>query len=210
MMDLTQMAISVTQVPPLYAAETASRQAELVFYLDGNGNNKLDIYALGNPSPDRVVGRAPDARIVWGMGRSTDTTKAQPTQKSAGRVCTKEAPDYSLVCGMDDHDPGLAPSSPIPVQFLNEGVLGAYTCAGFWGSQQWLEGDGHLSADLRRQICNRCSTANESALGGEGGCRWESTSGGGWRACVDDPGLCGTTFCHVAAGPYVPGQSDCP
>jgi len=208
--DGIPMAINVTRAPPAFA-ETASRQAELVFYLDGNGNDKLDVYPLGIASPDRVVGRAPDTRIVWGLGR-TDTTKAEPTQRSAGRVCTKEPPDYSLVCGMDDNNPGpgLAVSSPIPVQFLREEVLGSYTCAGFWGSQEWLDGDLRLSTDLRRQICNRCSSSNESASGGEGGCRWEPMSGGGWKACVDDPRLCGTTFCHVATGPYVPGQSDCP
>jgi hypothetical protein len=202
------LAIDVTRGPPVFEAETASRQAELVFYVDGDGNEKLDIYPLGNASPDRVVGRAPDTRIVWGVGR-TDTTKPEPTHKSGGRVCSKEPPDYRLVCGVEDDDPGLAPSSPIPVQFLNEEVLGAYTCAGFWGSQQWLDSEVRPSADLRRQICNRCSASEVSASGGERGCRWEPTSGGGWRACVDDPDLCGTTFCHVAAGPYVPGQSDC-
>ena len=206
--DVLSMAISVKQAPPAFA-EMSSRQAELVFYLDGNGNDRLDIYPPDNASPDRVVGRAPDTRIVWGMGR-TDTTKAEPSQKSSGRVCTKEPPDYRLVCGIDDDDPGLAPSSPIPVHFLNEEVLGGYTCAGFWGSQQWFDGDRRLSEDLRQQICNRCSSSDESASGGEGGCRWEPTSDGGWRACIDDPLLCGTTFCHVAAGPYVPGQSDCP
>jgi hypothetical protein len=181
----------------MFLGEGANRQAELVFYLDGDGNDKLDVVELGTTPHDRVVGRAPDSRVVWGNTPSIDNPDDHRSKIAGARVCIKEAPDYQLVCGTEDNDTGLAPSARIPIQFLNEEVLTSYTCARFWGSQEWPEDDRHLSADSLQQIRSGCVSSSSSASDSSSNCHCEQTADGGWKACIAVQDLCGTVFCHI-------------
>ena len=208
MTDVLDMQINVTRAPPLFPT-AGTREAELVFYLDGDGNGQLDVYQLGATSPDRVVGRAPNSRVIWGGLATTDTSKVgTEKKKAAGQVCTKEAPDFSLTCGMKDDDPGSAPWTPISIRFSNEEVLGGYTCSRFWGSQEFSDDSPRFSEKLRQQVRSGCTAVSPNESTAEGACQCKPTDDGGWKACVSDPNLCGTVFCHVAAPSAAP--SGCP
>jgi hypothetical protein len=82
MTDIFEMRIDVIQAPPPFPAGEGGREAELVFYMDGDGDDQLDVSSFGTPSPDRVVGRAPGSRVVWGSGASMDTSKAGPKKEN--------------------------------------------------------------------------------------------------------------------------------
>jgi hypothetical protein len=204
---LLDLRIDVAHAPPPAAMEMGTGQAELIFYLD-DGNGKLDVVEVGATSPDRVVGRAPDSLIVWGPARSTGSADAPRKPAGTGpRVCTREPPDYQVQCERSD-EPGSSTPPPIPIHFSKEEVLSSYTCAGFRGSREWPDDTPGLSSALREQICNGCNGTAALASGDQNGCRVEILSGG-WKACVDDPSLCGTTFCHAGTGRFVRGEWDC-
>jgi hypothetical protein len=204
--DVLKLEVDIAQGPPLEAIEMGSAQAELIFYID-DGNKRLDVMQLGFLSPDRVVGRAPDSLIVWGP--RTSSTPDQPRKPgNLARVCTREPPDYQVLCDTNRDDPETGGMQPIPIRFSKEEVLGSYTCAGFAGSREWSDTTPGLSAELRRQICTGCFATANSVSTDQRGCRFERTPNG-WKACVDEPLLCGTTFCHIGTGAFVEGASDC-
>jgi hypothetical protein len=193
--------IEVNRAPPVFPPGEGTREAELVFYVDGDGNRELDVREYGTNSPDLVVGRAPGTRIVWGYTPTTDTPATDPKRNLAPRVCKKEAPDFALSCDTKETQgtPGSAPSTSIRILFVNEDVLSGYTCSRFWGSQEWADTSPRFSEKLRAQIRSGCkSETSEVASTEDSACQCLPMEGGGWRACVRDPELCGTKFCYVA------------
>lgn len=233
--SLTTFRIDVASLPPpdtIWGSPSQQyAQGALVAYDDVDGDGRLDVEPPGTPSRDRVIGKSYDTRVFFLAGGQPDavSTGFAPARRGLGLVhFVQQAPAPGSCAHVEKgalvEDPcmfDLVDPSPIDlpgdvtVELRDDPHLAGYACSNFWGSEDWPDWFSQWNQDSPLEA-TLCKGAGCDCVGA--GCALDLPTPGvpvtcapdgtsyTYVACVDDPALCGTRFCHYGHGERLASQ----